>query len=312
MKKPTIDILLSTYNGERYLREQLESILAQSFTDWRLLIRDDGSADATVSMVADYARRYPERICLAESAGGNLGACQSFARLLELAEAPYVMFSDQDDVWLVDKVTASYRRLQQLEAEHGSDTPCLVFSDVTVVDQQLQPLAPSLWRYQGTSPAVATRLNRLLLMNPANGCTMLFNRALLAAAAPIPGEALMHDFWLALVAAVVGRSSYLEEPTLLYRQHGRNESVTRRWGVVSILRQLRHLPEVRAALGSTRGQAVVLYRRFGSTMPAADRRRLLAYLGLPGRGFFGRRFDICRHRLFYCGAARNLGWLLLC
>ena len=102
--KAMIDILMSTYNGGRFVEQQIDSIIAQTFTDWRLLIRDDGSSDGTAEIVSRYADLHRERICLIESNGENLGACQSFARLLEGADADYMMFSDQDDVWLPDKL----------------------------------------------------------------------------------------------------------------------------------------------------------------------------------------------------------------
>jgi hypothetical protein len=126
--------------------------------------------------------------------------------------------------------------------------PLLVFTDATVVDAQLNVLAPSLWAYQKSAPAMASRLSRVLLMNPANGCTMMINRALIDRARPIPREAVMHDAWLLLVAVAFGKADYVPRPTLRYRQHGRNEAGSRPWGPAYVVGQLRNLGAARAAI----------------------------------------------------------------
>src|SRR5690606_7688467 len=139
-----IDILMSTYNGARYLAEQIDSILGSSFADFRLMIRDDGSVDDTPALIAEYASA-DGRITVVSDTLGNLGASASFMRLLELSNAPYFMFADQDDVWLPNKVKRSYEKI----SEHESPgLPNIVFTDLSVVDEKLKPIADSFWSYQ--------------------------------------------------------------------------------------------------------------------------------------------------------------------
>ena len=169
----TVTILLATYNGARHLPAQLDSLLSQTFTGWRLLVRDDGSTDATPAILADYSARFPDRITVLPDDGHRLGPSANFAALMAAADADYLMFCDQDDVWLPEKIGRTMAAMRDLEARHGRDLPLLVHTDLTVTDGQLATVAPSLWRYQHTDPALSGRLNRVLVQNYATGCTLL-------------------------------------------------------------------------------------------------------------------------------------------
>ena len=148
----TIDVLMATYNGAAFLGEQIESVLAQQHGRLRLLVRDDGSTDATRAIVTDYAARWPEMVVSVDPDGPHLGACGSFARLLELSTADYVMFCDQDDVWLPGRVGAMLQRMTETEGQFGRQTPLLVHGDLIVVDETLRTLHESFWRSQGLDP----------------------------------------------------------------------------------------------------------------------------------------------------------------
>jgi len=309
--KPVIDILLATYNGEAFLAEQLDSLLNQTYGDWSLLVRDDGSCDNTLAVLNSYQSRLAGRMRILPSNGLRLGPGGSFSELLLNAEAEYIMLCDQDDVWFPDKIERTLAEMRRLESVHGPDSSCLVFSDVAVVDERLRVVAPSGWRSQKADPVTGTRLSRLVLMNPGNGCTMMVNRALLAMAAPIPPEALMHDYWLALVATAFGHTGVLREPTLYYRQHGRNELGNKRWGRAYISNLLRNVAAARQAMERHRRQAFVFYERYLDRLRDGDRVALRAYVQLPERAFWRKRFDIIQHRIFYVGALRNLGWFIL-
>jgi len=110
-----IDILLSTYNGEQYLRNQIESIINQTYKNWRLLIRDDGSQDKTIEILEYYLRKHKDKIVLIEDGQKHLGASKSFFRLLGYSDAKYIMFCDQDDVWLPYKIEKTYNKMKELE-----------------------------------------------------------------------------------------------------------------------------------------------------------------------------------------------------
>ncbi|MBU1715693.1 MAG: glycosyltransferase, partial [Proteobacteria bacterium] len=142
-----IEILLSTYNGGKYLREQLDSLLAQTCNDWVLLVRDDGSSDDTVIILEEYRTRHPEKIGIVSGGKKRLGACASFAFLLAQSTAPYVMFCDQDDVWLPEKVEVTFESMLSAESKMPG-LPVLVHADMYVTDNVMSVIAESFWRYQ--------------------------------------------------------------------------------------------------------------------------------------------------------------------
>ncbi len=212
-------VLLSAYNGARYIARQIESIRAQSFRDWRLLIRDDCSADATVEIVRRFCATDP-RISLIEDSTSNIGPWASFGRLLSQAYdegAEFAFLSDQDDVWLEDKME---QQLSLLRASDGK-RPVLVHSDLILVDGNLQRLHASFSEFQRTSYDNADPLGTLLIHNAVVGCTIAMNRPLLELALPIPSGTL-HDWWLAACAAAAGTIQRAPHPTVLYRQHSSN------------------------------------------------------------------------------------------
>lgn len=312
MDSPTVCILLATYNGAPYLGEQLASIAAQSHRDWLLYVRDDGSCDATCALLADAAARDP-RIRLVEDGLGNLGPCGNFARLLEVVEADYYLFADQDDVWLPDKIAASLAVLRARESEQGRAQPLLVFSDLRVTDAGLHTLHPSELRRHGFDRLIARGLGLrdLLAQNIAAGCTLLFNRALRDAARPIPPEAVMHDWWLALSGLASGGLLYLDQVTLLYRQHGRNQM-----GAAGPLTRLRQLllggaGAYRRRQRQARQQASVLLRRFGDRLGSADRALCSVFARLDRYPPPLRQWLAWRHHLGKTGWLRNAAYYVL-
>lgn len=312
-----IDILLSTFNGGRHLAQQLDSVLAQTATGWRLLVRDDGSTDDTPRILEDYAARHPRRIGWIARDPERLGACRSFGRLLQASTARYVMFCDQDDVWLPHKIEITLRAMQDLEARWGAEAPLVVFTDLKVVDEALVERAASFWRLLRLDPLHCRRLNRLVLQSVANGCTMILNAALRERAGPIPAEAAMHDWWVTLVAAAFGRCGHVPEPTVLYRQHGANVSGAERRGPLRRALELcqsaaRRSAEERRnrALRAAQRQAEAFLRRYESALPEDTRVMLRAFLGYDRRGFLMRRYLALRHGFLYGSALDNVGMLL--
>lgn len=215
-----ITVLLATYNGEKYLSEQLDSLLGQSFKDIKILARDDASTDGTVAILEDYAKKHPETVTVIKGEGTG-SACANFLELIRLADDDYVMFCDQDDVWLPEKVEKTYKKM--LETENGDPkTPVLVHSDLKVVDKDLNVMSDSFFEFQAISPE-RDKLNNLLIQNNVTGCTVMINRAMLKLAKMTPSSCVMHDWWLALLASLFGKSAYVTEPLMLYRQHGNNQ-----------------------------------------------------------------------------------------
>lgn len=216
-----VEILLATYNGEKFVADQIRSILEQTYKNIRLIIRDDASTDTTRAILEFFARQYPEKIVLLPQEH-NLGIRGNFSKLMEHAEADYIMFSDQDDLWLPEKVAKTLEKMKKAEAEHGASHPLLVHTDLIVTDKNLITLHQSFWNLSRLRPARCHSLAQMLVQNNVTGCTMMINRPLLEVAMPIPGTCIMHDWWIALVAAAFGHIDTISESTMLYRQHDNN------------------------------------------------------------------------------------------
>lgn len=301
-----IEILLAVYNGERYLREQLDSLLRQSYTDWRLLAQDDGSTDGSMAILQEYAARCPGRVTVRRNPNPTGSAQGNFYSLLLQSTAPYVMTCDQDDVWLPEKIERTLAEMGRLEREFGGDRPLLVHTDLQVVDEQGAPLAPSLLALQNLDPRRCA-LPQLLVQNIVTGCTMMVNRPLLALLKRPPAQSLMHDWWLALLAAAFGAIGFVEEPTLLYRQHGGNQVGAK--SVRSLSYQLRLALDrrrIKTALQNTYRQAEEFGRLYGGLLPPCQREMVQAYGQMAGLPKWRRVQTLLRYRLF----KRSLVWRL--
>lgn len=215
-----VDILLATYNGERFLAQQLDSILLQSHRQWRVLISDDGSADASVAIAATYAAR-DSRFVLVNTARQG-GVVANFGKALQYANADYLMFCDQDDVWAPDKVALMLGHILAREATCGKDAALLGFSDLAVVDSALVSISPTFYAAKGYQPSNNRDRRYLAWSSTVYGCTVILNGALRRLADPMPLRLPMHDQWCALLAALAGDVFYVDHPTVLYRQHGAN------------------------------------------------------------------------------------------
>ncbi len=210
-----VNILLAAYNGERFIREQVASIQAQTYQEWNLLIRDDGSQDGTREIISELAQADSRIHWIDAKSSVNLGVIKSFHRLMTVEKADYYFFSDQDDIWLPNKLELSLQYAQS----YPKGKPLLVYTDLKVVDQNLQVLRDSMIRTQ--SDHANTSLIQELTENTVTGGTMLINHDL-AQLWTLTDDLVMHDWYLALLAAALGHLVYLDEPTELYRQHDAN------------------------------------------------------------------------------------------
>ncbi len=311
-RENSVDILMSTYNGARFLDEQIRSVLEQTHRNFRLLVRDDGSSDATRSLLGEAVARWPDRIVLFEDPVGNVGPTGSFSILLEQADADYAMFCDQDDVWLPDKVEKTLRNMKQIERLHGAGRPLLVHTDLTVADESLGTLSDSFWKYRHLDPQRGSALNRLLVQNVVTGCTCMLNRELACKAAPIPPEARMHDWWVALVAAALGRVECLPLSTLIYRQHDANVLGAERWGPRYVMRRAVDCLAGKKLAGSLRNsqrQAEAFLCRFEPELNEPHRAAVRAYARIGKCGALSRRLQLLRHGIRMNDWISNLGLL---
>ena len=227
--------------------------------DFEILIHDGGSSDQTVPMICQHAEQYPGKIRFIGS--DRVDACSNFAKLLEYADGELFMFCDHDDVWKKEKIARTLEAYQKAEQKYEKNTPLLVFTDLEVVDADLNQRFSSMMKSQKLNTSSFT-IERLAVQNAVTGNTMLFNKALRDLALPIPSQAIMHDYWIALTAALLGKIIYLDEPLILYRQHNDNVIGSFKYDMINMLKKLyRSNHELRNTFYKKMDQLTVLLAR---------------------------------------------------
>lgn len=308
-----IAIVLATYNGAEYLKEQLDSLLAQTNQDWITYIHDDGSTDDTAAVIDEYVAKYPQKFVKIEGKSTG-GAKQNFFYLLSAVDAPYLMCCDQDDVWLPEKVETTYQAMKELEKEEDGDKkPFLVFTELRVVDGRLQTIAERMSDYQQLD-CTNTTLNRMLVQNVVTGCTMMINRTLREM---LNGQntghkmnmdrIIMHDWWAALIATQFGKIRFLEQPQILYRQHEDNSVGAKQAGSLSYIRKrLQNIEDIKHSLLLTRVQAAEFEQCFGLWKDEL----VHGYAVIGEQSQRKRRLFYKKHDIQKTGKARKIGmWI---
>jgi len=212
-----VDILMATYNGEKFISEQIESIINQTYENWRLLIRDDGSTDNTIDIIKKHVKN-DGRIKLIQDNKGNLGIVKNFEELINLSEANYIMFSDQDDVWIKNKVELLYNNIISMEKTFSVDKPILVHSDAYITDENLNIISNNFIGRR----AYKKGLNNLLFAACVQGASMIMNRKLKKIILPFPNNIHLHDYYISLVCEMLGERKFISDPLMFYRQHDEN------------------------------------------------------------------------------------------
>ena len=224
-----LTILLATYNGEKYLNEQLDSIFSQTYSNYVLVARDDGSADNTRDILFGYQRRYTQKLIIVPSHTHTGAPKRNFGELIHyllrvqadlFKGIAYIAFSDQDDIWQPNKLEVMLENLQQAEQMYPM-APLIVHSDLELIDASGQLIHKSLSEYQGFNPK-RNFFAQIAIRNVVTGCAMMLNRRALEIGYPIPEEAIEFDWWLSLSTAAFGKIIFLKERTTQYRQHIHN------------------------------------------------------------------------------------------
>ena len=260
-----VAILLSTYNGEKYLADQIKSIQRQTFKKWDLYVRDDGSTDNTVDQIKEYSLK-DNRIHFLSDNCKNMGPMRSFLKLLKEVEADYYFFCDQDDVWLEDKLLCMLKPM----VAASNDKPRLVYCGLKCVDQNLNSINNDFENLMGSISGKARFIG-----NDMPGCVMLFNKLTRNIAVKYThdyNDIIMHDWWIALIAETFGQIDFINQKFVLYRQHGDNSiGAGKNGGIIRKIFQKGILKKQKDIVRQTYLQDYKFYSFFKDILPTETR-----------------------------------------
>lgn len=304
-----VDIIMGTYNGEKYLKEQIDSILCNTWKNWRLWICDDGSSDGTEAIAKEYGQKYPDKIFWKPN-DKNKGAAINFLDAAGKMTGDYVMFCDQDDYWMSDKIESTLHCIKESEEELGEQTPITVFTDAKVVNERLEVIEESFHK-SGRLDTTKLDLAHMLMENKMMGCTMMLNRALLFKLKMFPKKVRMHDWWAGIVAAAYGKIVYLDRPTMLYRQHINNVIGSTSFSFDTVIEKASAWKRQKQALEETQSQAGSLYLLVEKELDDVTKQTIHTFATLKKKNWINRRIEIVRYKFWKSGVVRNIGVLLL-
>jgi glycosyltransferase involved in cell wall biosynthesis len=309
MKTPLVSVVLASYNGEKYLQQQLDSIYAQTYPNIEVVVCDDRSSDGTVTLLEDYKQKKGLRYYINQE---RLGVVKNFERAILSAKGQYIALADQDDTWLPMKIEKCLAKIKETESKTGADRPVLVHTDLYITDSSGNIAGTSYWKHARLDPACT--LSRLLLENSITGCTILINRALSELSLPIPQHVLMHDVWLGMVASAFGKVTYLNEPTVYYRQHTNNvlgsvqEGVTKR--IIKTIKTILLSSYRQQYLQENIEQAKAFKYQYFSLLNRQQLEILDSFINFKQQSFFSRRLTFIKYGLLKYNLFRNINMMI--
>lgn len=234
-------ILMATYNGQSYIKEQIDSLLNQTYKNWQLIIHDDNSTDNTIEIIKEYMVKYPKYIKLIDDNISTGGAKDNFIFLLENIDNNYnyIMFCDQDDIWLEDKIETTLLKMKQMENMYSKEKPIMIYSNLNIVDKNLNDLGSDMFQLNNYS-SKRDNIYKLMVGNYITGNTIMINKIALDFVLPMSKNAIMHDWWMALIISKFGYLKPIEKSLTLYRQHDNNVCGSSK-NIESRLKKLLHL-----------------------------------------------------------------------
>lgn len=275
-----IAIVLPTYNGEEFVRQQIQSIIEQTFTDWNLFIRDDGSTDNTVNIIKEMAT-LDSRINIIHGTE-NLGVKKGVFYLLDQVTADYYMTCDQDDFWLPNKIQDTLQVMKS--TENGKQIPVLVHTDLVVADKNLNKISESMFNFQKLAPKYANFF-QLAIQNNITGCTVMINNSLKKLLSYDP-HMLMHDHWMGLVAFSFGKIGFLDKSTILYRQHGDNSVGAKEMSMSNVINSTKEQSQKEDIIERGFVQIHYYLEKYRNKLSNNDTTNIEMFLAIPESGFF--------------------------
>lgn len=308
-----IKILMCTYNGEKYIKEQLQSIVDNTADNWNIVVSDDCSADDTVKIIEEFKKNFPDKIIVNVNRTKKGAIVNFLSNIYEIGltlhDDDFIMLCDQDDIWNPDKIRKTMDSMAELTDHCGNRMPLLVCSDAAVADDQMKVISDS-FRKMNNYKIRNLDFPHLMMENKVQGCTVMINKSLALMLDRLPKSATMHDGWLGLIASAFGKIKYIDEPTMKYRQHGKNVqgSVAYQDDIKS---KFSNLKGQRQIVMNTTGQIAEFIDIYGEQLPQKALRQARAFATLPQQNFFVRRYNIIKYHMWKSGALRNIGLMVL-
>ena len=257
MENKKIDILMATYNGEKYLAEQLDSIINQTYHNWNLLIRDDNSTDRTLEIIQDYQKK-DNRIKLLKDNEGNLGIVKNFEELLKNSESEFIMFSDQDDIWIENKLDVYLKTAEKIKIKGF-----LLHSDAILFDKNKSNILKDTFT---SKKAINKGLENVLFNYFVQGATILISKEIKNFILPFPKEVYLHDRYIHLISELFFERIFVNKALIYYRQHGDNQ--------IGAKNTIRELLSKRYFDERDRQLIKVIYNKYGSLL-TEDKKKLI-------------------------------------
>lgn len=297
------DILLATYNGEKYIEKQLRSLLEQSYKNIKIYVSDDASTDGTVDIIKKYQKDHGDKIYLKVNSKNYGNACDNFFSLLPMTKGDVIFFCDQDDIWKKTKVERTLKEFENVSS------PLLVHTDLTVIDENDRVLYPSMI---GTQKINIKRkdINFLLAQNNVTGCSSAINRAL-ADILKKPEGIPVHDWWIAVTASLFGDIKYISFPTIYYRSHAHNLCGPKDMSSGKyILSRIKEYKRNRNIAFLTYSLAAQLLKKYGNKLKGKDKKMLEDIASLSRKNKIVRIRVLKKYRIFKNGIVRRVGQLM--
>lgn len=302
-----IAVLLATYNGEKYVEDQIRSILSQKNVELKIFIHDDFSTDTTMEILKSFSSKFPEKIKIMNSPT-NLGVVKSFQYLMDNVEADFYFFSDQDDVWDEYKVDKELNKIA-----HKENVPAMVYSDLVITDAHLNVLSNSMFKKMNVNNT--DQVNKLIVQNVITGNTVGFNRKLrdlIVYNFRMDNQAVrMHDGWIGLIATIFGDLEFINTPTVKYRQHLDNVVGAKK---VGFLLRIFTISEMKKSLLLMIDQAHLLEKKIANYSGDFNRdgyEIVLNYSKILDKSGLERWKTLSKFHIGKQGVLRNLAFLML-
>lgn len=300
---------MATFNGQKYLDDQISSIVNQDNNNWHVYIRDDGSTDKTRLIIGKYVKKFPDKFTDLSSISGGGNSKSNFFTILRWVtknvDPDYYMLCDQDDYWLPDKISVCLDKFGKKEI------PTLVHTDLRVVDRKLNIINDSFLKYMNSNSKYRS-LERLLVQNNITGCTMMWNKELNKKVSYIDDKRiLMHDWWIALIASAFGNIYFVDKATVLYRQHNGNVVGAKKVKSLKyILDKLRGKQEIINSLDNTISQANVFNNEYYGKLSKKYQKILQGFSNIKQRNKLYRVIFLIHNNLLKQSMAQIIGELM--